>query len=134
MPSSALTGWPSSSVMLCGSAKNARYSSEGASTASSGPGTGCGAYAGSAAGAERPADRDRRAVGELAAHDGVDAEADVQARPAASPAEGDPPAGLLLGGRGLVAPAGCEELRAGRLVEDEAVRESHDGAAADGGD
>src|SRR3954453_9010571 len=40
IPSSALTGWPSPSVMLCGSAKNARYSSDGASTASSGPGTG----------------------------------------------------------------------------------------------
>ena len=37
MPSSALTGCPSSSVMDLGSAKNARYSSEGASTASSGP-------------------------------------------------------------------------------------------------
>src|SRR3954468_13174840 len=36
IPSSALTGWPSSSVMLCGSAKNARYSSDGASTASNG--------------------------------------------------------------------------------------------------
>ena len=40
MPSSAFAGRPSASLIESGSAKNARYISEGASTASSGSGHG----------------------------------------------------------------------------------------------
>jgi hypothetical protein len=57
-----------------------------------------------------------------------------KAQVAANPRERDPPAGLLLGGRGLVAPVAAEQLCAGRLVEDEAVREAHHGPASDVGE